>query len=518
MPDDADQNTFAVAYRKAVRDSGLSTEGYRDVIAAGIAQNATQSMFQDQAPKTADQVRFRVIVLTTEDDAKAALDRLQKGEDFATVASQVSQDTASRDKGGEQDWTPRGILDPPLDQALFSLEVGQISDIITGQNALFIVQVLEKQAQRDTTDSQRAVLANQAQQAWLSQLADSVGVATSLSDAQRNTSSKCCRPKLTRGSSMVGDRSQVGVGLMGLGVVGSGVARALLERGEAYGRQLGCPLRLVRILEREPDRERPVRVDRALFTQDVRDIIDNPGIDVVIEVLGGEHPAYEYQQRALAAGKYVVTANKEVIAKHGAELRALAQEHGVDILYEASVGGGIPIIAPLKHDLLANEITAITPSSTAPPTTSSPAWPGGERLRPALRRAQELGYAEANPTNDIEGIDAAYKLAILATLAFHTDVHPEDVYREGITRLSARDFRYARELGYAIKLLAMARKHDSRLQVRVHPALFMRTSSWPRSMASSTPSRWRATWWAGCSSRGRAPARCPPPAPSSPTS
>jgi len=199
VPDDADRNTFAVAYRKAVRDSGLSTEGYRDVIAAGIAQNAIQSIFQDQAPKTADQVRFRVIVLTTEDDAKAALDRLQKGEDFATVASEVSKDTASRDKGGEQDWTPRGILDPPLDEALFSLEVGQISDIITGQNALFIVQVLEKQAQRDTTDSQRAVLANQAEQAWLTQLQDSVGVATSLSDDQRNAILKVLQTEANQG-------------------------------------------------------------------------------------------------------------------------------------------------------------------------------------------------------------------------------------------------------------------------------------------------------------------------------
>jgi len=271
---------------------------------------------------------------------------------------------------------------------------------------------------------------------------------------------------------MVGGRSQVGVGLMGLGVVGSGVARALLERGEAYGRQLGCPLRLVRILEREPDRERPVQVDRALFTQDVRDIIDNPGIDVVIEVLGGEHPAYEYQQQALAAGKYVVTANKEVIAKHGAELRALAHEHSVDILYEASVGGGIPIIAPLKRDLLANEITAISAiiNGTTNYILTSMSREGSD-FEPALRRAQELGYAEANPANDIEGMDAVYKLAILASLAFHADVHPEDVYREGITRLSARDFRYARELGYAIKLLALARKHESRLQVRVHPAL-----------------------------------------------
>ncbi len=259
---------------------------------------------------------------------------------------------------------------------------------------------------------------------------------------------------------------------MGLGVVGSGVARALLERGEAYGRRVGCPLRLVRILEQDPDRERPVRVDHALFTQDVRDIVDNAGIDIVIEVLGGEHPAFEYQRRALEAGKYVVTANKEVIAKHGAELSALALQHGIDILYEASVGGGIPIIAPLKRDLLSNEITAISAiiNGTTNYILTSMSREGSD-FEPALRRAQELGYAEANPANDIEGMDAVYKLAILASLAFHADIRPEDVYREGITRLSAHDFRYARELGYAIKLLALARRHDSQIQVRVHPAL-----------------------------------------------
>jgi homoserine dehydrogenase len=259
---------------------------------------------------------------------------------------------------------------------------------------------------------------------------------------------------------------------MGLGVVGSGVARALLERGESYGHRVGCPLRLVRILEQDPDRERPVRVDRALFTQDVRDIVDNAGIDIVIEVLGGEHPAYEYQRQALEAGKYVVTANKEVIAKHGAELSALALQRGIDILYEASVGGGIPIIAPLKRDLLSNEITAISAiiNGTTNYILTSMSREGSD-FEPALRRAQELGYAEANPANDIEGMDAVYKLAILASLAFHADIRPEDVYREGITRLSAHDFRYARELGYAIKLLALARQADSQVQVRVHPAL-----------------------------------------------
>jgi foldase protein PrsA len=187
VPDDADQKTFATAYRKAVRESGLSTEAYRDVIAAGMAATAIQSKFGEEAPKTEDQVRFRAIVLTTEDDAKATLERLRNGEDFATVAGEVSLDTASRENGGEVDWTPRGVVDSALDQALFSLEIGQISDIITGQTALFIVQVLERQDQRETTDSQRTILANRAEQEWLSQLEERLGVATSLSDAQRNS-------------------------------------------------------------------------------------------------------------------------------------------------------------------------------------------------------------------------------------------------------------------------------------------------------------------------------------------
>jgi parvulin-like peptidyl-prolyl isomerase len=199
VPANADRNAFAAYYREAVRSSGLTTEGYRDVIAAGIAQNAIQLMFQEQAPKTADQVRFRVIVLSTEDEAQAALDRLRNGEDFATVASELSQHEASRQKGGEQDWTPRGVLESALDEALFSLEVGQISDIITGQSALFIVQVLERQDQRETTDSQQSLLASQAQHEWLSQLRDRVGVATSLNDDQRNSILEVLQSEVQRG-------------------------------------------------------------------------------------------------------------------------------------------------------------------------------------------------------------------------------------------------------------------------------------------------------------------------------
>jgi homoserine dehydrogenase len=188
-------------------------------------------------------------------------------------------------------------------------------------------------------------------------------------------------------------------------------------------------------------------------------------------VIGGEFPAYEYLREALAAGKFVVTGNKEVMAKHGAELLALAREHNVDLLYEASVGGGIPIIAPLKRDLLANDIVGVTAIING--TTNyilTAMGKGGGSFADALASAQQLGYAEPDPTNDVEGIDAAYKLSILATLAFHMDVRPEDVHREGITRLTARDFAYARELGYAIKLLAIARKCDDRVELRVHPA------------------------------------------------
>jgi len=187
VPANADRNTFAVFYREAVRSSGLTTEGYRDVIAAAIAENAIQPIFVEQAPKTADQVRFRVIVFTTESNAQAALERLKNGEDFATVATELSEHEASRQQGGEQDWTPRGILEPALDEALFSLEVGQVSDIITGESAIFIVQVEERQSQRETTDTQRALLANQALQDWLTQLRDRVGVTTSLSNAQTNS-------------------------------------------------------------------------------------------------------------------------------------------------------------------------------------------------------------------------------------------------------------------------------------------------------------------------------------------
>ena len=156
------------------------------------------------------------------------------------------------------------------------------------------------------------------------------------------------------------ERRSVKVGLLGLGVVGSGVARILAEKADRYARELGCPLELARVLVRDPTKKRAVTLDPALLTTDAAAILDDPEIDIVVEVMGGEEPAHQYIREALQAGTYVVTANKEVMAKHGSTLLALAQERGVDVLYEASVGGGIPIIAPLKRDLLANEITALS--------------------------------------------------------------------------------------------------------------------------------------------------------------
>ncbi len=265
---------------------------------------------------------------------------------------------------------------------------------------------------------------------------------------------------------------EIRIALLGIGVIGSGVARTLVEKGPTYAEQLGLRLRLYRILERDLQRAEGLPVERAIVTDDAHTVLEDETVDIVIELLGGERPAYDFIRQALEAGRYVVTANKEVMAKHGPELLALAHERGVDILFEASVGSGTPIIAPLRHDLVANDITSVRGIVNG--TTNyilTRMSKEGLDFQEALRQAQELGYAEPVPTNDVEGIDAAYKLAILSSLAFHTSVDPDDVYREGITSLSPRDFRYARELGYVIKLLAIARRGEDGVEARVHPVL-----------------------------------------------
>lgn len=269
---------------------------------------------------------------------------------------------------------------------------------------------------------------------------------------------------------MARSKQSVNVGLLGLGTIGGGVARVLLGKADMLSAQVGCPLRLKKIAEIDVSRAKSVPGAADLLTPSADSVLDDPEIDIVIELIGGENPAVGYMQRALSGGKHVVTANKEVIAKHGPELLDLAQKNTVDLRFEASVGGGIPLISPFRQDLLANEITAVHAIING--TTNyilTQMAKEGQEFSAALKQAQELGYAERDPTNDVEGIDAAYKIAILASLAFHTVVRPDDVYREGISRLTARDFRYAGELGYAIKLLAIAKKEDNVVQARVHP-------------------------------------------------
>ncbi len=268
-------------------------------------------------------------------------------------------------------------------------------------------------------------------------------------------------------------KRSIGVGLMGLGVIGGQVARVLMDKAEVLAEQVGCPLVLkkVKVLSRGLTRPQAKEMGLHLFTTDADEFFAEPEIDIVVEVIGGENPALQYLKRALSGGKHVVTANKEVIAKHGAELMALAQQHQVGLRYEASVGGGIPLIAPFQHDLVANKISGIYAiiNGTTNYILTRMAREGVD-FSSALTRAQELGYAEANPQNDVEGIDATYKLAILTSLAFQSQIRPEDIYCEGISRLSSRDFKYARELGFAIKLLAIAKRSNHSIEVRVHPA------------------------------------------------
>ena len=259
---------------------------------------------------------------------------------------------------------------------------------------------------------------------------------------------------------------------MGLGVVGGGVAHALLHPAQPIHRKVGCPVKLKKVLVKDITKRRAVSVPHELLTTDPQDILANPEIQVLVELIGGENPASHYIKEALSRRKHVVTANKEVMAKHGPEMISLAVAEGTTILFEASVGGGIPIVGPLMKDLLANEIKSIHAIINGT-TNYILTRMARDRIdfREALMEAQQRGYAEVDPTNDIDGTDAAYKLAVLATLAFHSTVRAEDVYREGISRLQAQDFRYAHELGYAIKLLAIARLERDAIQARVHPTL-----------------------------------------------
>ncbi|MBT5773628.1 MAG: homoserine dehydrogenase [Dehalococcoidia bacterium] len=262
----------------------------------------------------------------------------------------------------------------------------------------------------------------------------------------------------------------IGIAMLGAGNVGGGVVAALRNSRERYARLVGRELEVRAVLVRDASRERP-GLDSSVLTTDIeRLMIDK--VQIVVEVMGGEEPAHEYMRHALEAGKHVVTANKEVMAKHGAELLGVAAAHGVRLFYEASVGGGIPVISPLSRDLLANEITAVTAIINGTTNFMLTAMANdGVDYDEVLAEAQRLGYAEPDPTADVEGIDAAYKLAILCGLAFGLEVGPEAIDREGISGLTANDFAYADELGYTIKLLATGRLENGDLIASVRPTL-----------------------------------------------
>ena len=266
--------------------------------------------------------------------------------------------------------------------------------------------------------------------------------------------------------------SSINVGLMGLGVVGGGVASALLQEPSAVAARVGRPVTLRKALVRDVGRSRDVEVPAGILTTNAEDILDDPEIDILVEVMGGSDPATDYFRRAISTGKHIVTANKEVMAKDGADLMALAKANKVSLSFEASVGGGIPIVGCLIDELAANDVRSIRTiiNGTTNYILTRMALQGAP-FSEALAEAQALGYAEADPTNDVEGIDAAYKVTVLATLAYGRRFRPEDVYREGISTLEPQDFLYAREFGYSIKSLAIADVKAGEVQLRVYPAL-----------------------------------------------
>ena len=268
---------------------------------------------------------------------------------------------------------------------------------------------------------------------------------------------------------------KVNVGLLGLGTVGTGVAKVLLERSRWMAQRAGVEIALTRIATRHPQRQRPVRLRPGLVTTNPQAILNDPEIHVVVELIGGLHPARELIHAAIRAKKHVVTANKALLAHYGAEIFRAAARAGVDVYFEASVAGGIPIIKALREGLVANELQAIYGIINGTSNfILSEMGRDGRSFEAALKEAQARGYAERNPSLDLKGIDTAHKLSILALLGFGKTVLPEEMFVEGIPGITQNDIRYAHDLGYAIKLLAIAKREGSDLELRVHPTLLPR--------------------------------------------
>ena len=267
----------------------------------------------------------------------------------------------------------------------------------------------------------------------------------------------------------------VQIGLLGFGTVGTGVVRVLTDNSQLIAQRAGTAITIKKILVRDLNKKRALST-AAEMTTDPAAVLGDPEIDIVVELLGGEEPARTLMLEALNRGKHVVTANKDVMAKYGRELFEAAEKNNVNLLFEASVGGGIPIIRPLKRCLAANRISEVmgivngTTNYMLDKMTAE-----GMDFATVLAEAQAKGYAEADPTADVGGLDAARKIAILASIAFGTRVRLDDVSAEGITKIEPEDIDYGRELGYVIKLLAIAQETDKGVNARVHPAFIPTT-------------------------------------------
>ncbi len=267
-------------------------------------------------------------------------------------------------------------------------------------------------------------------------------------------------------------KDTVSVGIIGFGTVGSGTARILLENAAVIRERTGIIIALKRIADLDITRDRGISVPEGVLTTDAAAVINDPEIDVVIELMGGIHPAKEFILQAIRNRKHVVTANKALLATEGNELFAEAERAGVEIGFEASVAGGIPIIKVIREGLVANRIIAVygiingTSNYIFTKMTDEKV-----DFSSALKEAQRLGYAEADPTFDIEGIDSAHKLTILASLAYGIPLSFDDGYKEGITKITAQDIAFASELGYKVKLLAITKATADGIEMRVHPTM-----------------------------------------------
>ncbi len=266
--------------------------------------------------------------------------------------------------------------------------------------------------------------------------------------------------------------NNIQVGLIGFGNIGAGVVRLLQENADVIRSKVGTGIVLKRIADLDITSDRGVIVDPGLLTTSVDDILNDPEISVVIELIGGYEPAKTFVLKAIEKGKHIVTANKALLALHGSEIYAAAVRKGVEVQFEASVGGGIPVLTAIKSNLAANNFNSVfgimngTCNYILTRMTQE-----GAAFSDVLKVAQELGYAEPDPTFDVEGVDTAHKLAVLISLCFGTNIDFNDIHTEGITNISGMDVKYAAEFGYRIKLLAIGKLVDGKIEARVHPTM-----------------------------------------------